>query len=407
MAVVGPMQPYAGGGAVQENFRQMVDHVLTYNPDCPPQLAKRRINTRLRQLQDRRMWGGLLVRGQIVVPAAYTTGTVTATQGSALVTGVATSWPRNDLVNTTLGTAITIVNELQDVYPASMSGIEAGDWLTFDGGDTIGDPTGGTQREFMLVISVGATSFKAIPAKAHAAGETIWKSSLARRQFRIGTTTSFYGIKGVHGPAVTGQYLTLDLVWGHATFGPGSAYQIMKAYVSLEQNLRMVWSVVNNKQGWRLRLNMPQEVVNTYDTWRQTTGFCYMMVDYIPDEIGRFQYELYPAPSMEQGFPYLAYRTVPNLVDDTDTAPPAMPSHVLVNGAIADVLKYNPKSPYYDPGTARDFQMQFEADYAAAALADDSIYMQNLQWAYSRYPFTQHGANYWQSHDVDSVYGYV
>jgi hypothetical protein len=395
MTIIGPIQPMAGGGAVQENFRQMVDHVLTYNPDCPPQLAKRRLNTRLRQLMDRRMWAGLLVRGQIIIPPVYTTGTISVTQGSDLVTGVATVWPTNDLVNTTLSTAITLLNEYQDVTPASMVGIEAGDWLTFD--------AGGANEEYMLVWAVGASSFKAKPAKAHLAAETIAKSSLVRRQFRVGTTTSFYGIIGV--PAAT--TLKLDMAWGHADFGPLSAYQIMRAYVSLEQNLRMVWSVVNNKQGWRLRLNMPQEVLNTYDVWRQTTGFVYMMTDYIPDEIGRFQYELYPTPSMQQAFPYLAYRTVSNLENDEDTPPPAIPSHLLVHGAISDVLRYNPKSPYYDPGVAKEFGLQYEQDVLNAMMSDDSIYMQNLQWAYSRYPFTQHGASYWQSHDVDSVFGYV
>jgi hypothetical protein len=403
MSVVGPIQPYAGAGAVQENFEDMVNHVLTYNPDCPPQLAKRRINTRLREILDKRMWAGLLVRGQIVIPAVYCTGTVNVVQGSDGVEGLLTLWPTNDLVNTTLSQAITITNEYQDVYPTSMVGIEAGDWLTFDQAGT---------PEFMLVISVGVNSFKAKPTATHDAGETITKSSLVRRQFRVGTTTSFYCIKGVYtapsslDPLVNSLYLKLDLVWGHANFLT-SAYQIMKAYVTLEQNLRMVWSIVNNKQGWRLRLNMPQEVLNTYDTWRQTTGFVYMLADFVPDEIGRFQYELYPSPSMEQGFPYIAYRTPPNLTEPEDTPPPAIPSHVLVNGAISDVLKWNPKSPYYDPAVAREFYNQYQEDLAAAMLADDSIYMQNLQWAYSRYPFTQHGANYWQSHDVDSVFGYV
>jgi hypothetical protein len=405
MPIVGPIQPYAGGGAVQENFRGMVDHVLTYNPDCPPQLAERRLNTRLRGILDRRMWAGLLVRGQIVIPGVFTTGSVNVLQGSDSVEGINTSFPFNDLVNTTLAQPITIPNEYQDVFPNSMVGINAGDWITLN--------DQGPQLEFMLVISVGTSSFKAKPTLTHSAGESVTKSSLVRRQFRVGTTTSFYGIIGVFNQASTVlpgnpivPWLKLDLVWSHADFLT-SAYQIMSAYVSLEQNLRMIWSVVNNKQGWRLKLNMPQEVLNTYDAWRQTTGFCYMMADWVPDEIGRFQYELYPSPSMQQGFPYLAYRTVVNLVEDEDTPPPAIPSHVLVAGAIADVLVYNPKSPYYDPSTSRKFETDFERDLQAAMLADDSIYMQNLQWAYSRYPFTQHGANYWQSHDVDSVFGYV
>jgi hypothetical protein len=152
---------------------------------------------------------------------------------------------------------------------------------------------------------------------------------------------------------------------------------------------------------------MPQDVINTYDAWRQTTGWVYMMVDYIPDMIGRFRYELYPTPSMEQGFPYLAYRTVPNLEDDEDTPPPCIPSHVLVHGAIADVLVFNPKSPYYDPGTAKMFLGQYSVDLEQAVMADDSIYMQNLQWAYGKYPFSQMGSAYWQSHDYEGVMGVV
>lgn len=394
MAQTGPTQPFAGGGAVQENFRQMVDHVLSYNPDAPPQLVKRRLNTRLRQIQDRRMWGGLLVRGELSIPAAYTTGTVSVTRGSNVVTGAATAWPVTDDVNTTLSAVISVTGEYQDVTPASMVGISAGDWLLFDGG--------GANQEVVLVISVGTSSFKAKPTLTHAIGTTVTKSSLVRRQFRLGTVRPFYNIRAV----TAAQTLILDLVYGHSS-AAGSAYQICQAYVSLSQNLRMVWSVVNTAQGWRLRLNMPQEVLNTYDTWRQTTGWVYMLNDYIPDEIGRFQYELYPTPSMEQGFPYLAYRTVENMTEDEDTPPPAIPSHMLVHGAIADIMMYNRKSSYYDPQLAQAMQAQYEMDLVNAAMADDSVYMNNLMWAYSRYPFTQHGANYWQSHDVDSVLGYV
>lgn len=390
MTYIGPTQPFVGGGSVQENFRQMVDHTLSYNPDAPPQLVKRRLNTRLRQVQDRRMWGGLLVRGELSIPAAYTTGTVSVTRGVNVVTGTATLWPTNDMVRTTLSTAITSANEYQDVTPTSMSGIGVGDWLLFD------------DKTPELVLSVGSTSFKMKPSSTYPAGVLITKSSLVRRQFRLGTVRPFYNIRGV----TRSQTLLLDLPWGHPS-ATSSAYQICQAYVSLGQNMRMVWSVVNTAQGWRLRLNMPQEVLNTYDTWRQTTGWVYMLNDYVPDEIGRFQYELYPTPSMEQGFPYLAYRTVENMVDDEDTPPPAIPSHMLVHGAIADVMLYNRKSPYYDPAVSMEFNRQFESDYINAAMADDSIYMNNLMWAFSRYPFTQHGAAYWQAHDIDSIYGNI
>ena len=389
MSVVGPIQPYAGGGAVQENLGDMIDHILSFAPDVSPQLIKRRLNTRLRQVLDKRMWAGLLVRGQIVIPGVYSTGSVNVTQGSDIVEGIATAWPVDDLVSTTLSTAITMVGEYQDITPASMVGIEAGDWLTFD--------QAGVNRDYILVISVGPTSFKAVPKKTHSAAETITKSSLVRRQFRVGTTTSFYGIIGVYDDGT--PKVKLDLVWGHADFLT-SAYQIMQAYVSVEQNLRMVWSVVNNKQGWKIRLNMPQETLNEYDVWRQTTGFVYMMADWVPDEIGRFQYELYPTPSMPQGFPYLAYVTPPNLINNEDTPPPAIPSHILVNGTLGDMLMSNPKSPYYNPVAAAKFESQYQEDLQYAMLADDSVYMQNLQWSVSRYPFSNFGADYHRSHDT-------
>jgi hypothetical protein len=340
------------------------------------------------------MWGGLLVRGELSIPAAYTTGSVNVTRRSNEIQGTATFWPYNDLLSTTLSQNITNPNEYQDVSIGSLANIEAGDWLTIN--------SGGPNEDVLLVLSVGSSSFKCKPSIAHNAGETIYKSSLMRRQFRQGTVRPFYNIRGVTGD----QRLLIDLPYGHSS-ATNSAYQICQAYVNLGQNMRMVWSVVNTAQGWRLRLNMPQEVINTYDVWRQTTGWVYMMNDYIPDEIGRFQYELYPTPSMEQGFPYLAYRTVENMVEDEDTPPPAIPSHCLVHGAIADVMMYNRKSPYYDPALAQVMEIKFESDLTNAAMADDSIYMNNLMWAFSKYPFTQHGAAYWQAHDIDSCLGNV
>lgn len=393
MNVTGPIQPMAGGGAVQENFEGMVNHVLWYRPDCPPGLAKKRLNTRLRQIQDQRLWAGLLVRGILSVPGAYSTGSITATRGSDLIVGSGTSWPYDDLVSTTLAADITIVNELQDVTPTSMSGISPGDWLVFDSAGT---------REFILVISVGASTFRAKPTLTHSAGISITKSRFVRRQFRLGTTKPFYTIRGV----THDEKLKLDLAWADSN-QVGVAYTIVLSYVSFEQNYRAILTLVNTAQGWRLRTNMPQEVLNVYDTWRQTTGWVYMLVDYIPDEIGRMQFELYPTPSMEQGFPYLGYRTIPNLEDDEDTPPPCMPSHLLVHGALADVMIYDRKSAYYDPAQAAAFEVKFQQDLQAAIIADDNVYMQNLQWAYSRYPFTQHGASYWQSHDVSMVYGEI
>ena len=119
------------------------------------------------------------------------------------------------------------------------------------------------------------------------------------------------------------------------------------------------------------------------------------------DAIGRIRYELYPAPTQETGIPFLGYRTISDLSEDEDTPPTCVPSHLLVNATIADALLWNPKSPYYDPRSSETFRKEALADLEAAVLADDNIYMQNLQWAFSKYPMMQRGDNYWFDHDYD------
>jgi hypothetical protein len=383
---VTPIQPLTGSFS-QENFRQMIDHLLSFLPECPPQLAKRRLNARLRIAFDRRMWAGLLQRGQILCPAAYTTGTISPVNGSNVVTGSGTSWPVDDKVSTTLSVPITIA-ELQDIIPASMAGIELGDFLLIDGGTA--------SEEVLLVSAVGTTTFQAKPTLTHTAGATITESSFVRRQLRRGMTTAFYSIRAVRSATA----LIIDLPWGFPA-STGSTYQILKIYYAIEPGLRMVFSAVSHQQGWKLTQHLPRAVIDYFDAWRTNVGWSWALADYMPDEIGRQQYEVYPAPSTEQAFPYLAYGTPPDLEADTDYPPPCIPSHALVHGALSDLFLYNRRSNYYDPAAAQKFAVQFEQDLASAALVDDSVLLQNLQWSFSKYPYVQMGANWTQSHDAE------
>jgi hypothetical protein len=346
-------------------------------------------------IQDRRMWGGLLVRGQISTPAIYSTGAIQVVNGSATVTGTGTAWPVSDHVDTTLSDAITDTGILQDITPASMTNINAGDWVLVDGGL-------GTQ-EIILVVSTTATTFRANPSTAHSAGATVTKSSFVRRQFReTSGKGQYYNIMAV----VDDSTLILDLTFGGASL-TSTSYKILQAYWSMEPDLRMIWSIVNHQNGWRIKFNLPAEALNNYDVWRTATGFTTKMVDYVPDEIGRFRYEFYPPPTTAQSFPYLAYRTVRDMIDDEDTPPPGIPSHCIVHGAIADALRWGRRdSDYYDPNTAEKYEQMYERDLNNAMMADDSIYMTNLKWAFDAYEM-KFGADFWQSHDTDSVMGWI
>ena len=385
----GPVQPFTGGMA-QENFGQMVDHVISWNPNIPVQVIKRRINLHLREIQNIRMWAGLMVRGEFYCPKVYKTGTIAATPGSDIIQGTDTLWPHNDAVNTTLSTAITIPNELQDVTPASMSGINAGDWLLFDDGL----PT----EEFVLVHGVTLTTFQARPKLAHSASSIIKRSSLSSLQLRVGFKKNFYTIFGV----TSDQRLKLDHTWSHP-IETASTYQIMRAYVTFPTGLKIVWSIVNITQGWSMKQFLPQDVVQKYDAWRAAQSWPALLVNHTPDSIGRIRYELYPSPTAEQGSPYIAARIIPDLDEEEDCPPTCIPSGILVNHALADALLHDRKSEYYDPGASKEFRNQAQAALIPAIMQDDNIFMQNLEWIISRYNIVSPGADYWQSHDEGAM----
>lgn len=382
---VGPIQPMTGG-LPQENFGQMVDHVLSWNDNIPVHLVKRRINLHLRELQNQRMWAGLMVRGEFRCPAAYRTGTIAATPDADIVQGTNTSWPYNDAVNTTLFADITVPNELQEIIPASMTGIGAGDWLLFN--------EGGVTEEWILVHATKSNSFQSKPRYAHSASETITKSSFSSLQLKVSFKKNYYTVIGI----TSDQRLKLDHPWSHPA-ETSATYQLIRAYVTFPAGLKIVWSIVNITQGWAIKNFLPQDVVQKYDAWRAAQSWPSLLLNFTPDHIGRMRYELYPAPLVEQGLPYLAARIIPDLADEEDTVPPCIPSHVIVNHTLADALLHDRKSVYYDPVASREFRLQAQAALIPAMQQDDNIFMQDLEWLISKYNIVSPGADYWQSHD--------
>lgn len=86
------VQPNGSNPAVnQQTFGQMIGAVSFWNPNAQAQIEVF-INDAVREIYDRRMWYGLLVKGQIVAPNVYSTGQATLTFNSNQVTGTGTGW---------------------------------------------------------------------------------------------------------------------------------------------------------------------------------------------------------------------------------------------------------------------------------------------------------------------------
>jgi len=82
----------AGNVVAQSTFAQMAGEIQRWNPEVDNLLARRWLNNVYRRIVDSRNWYGMLLRGQLTVPAIYTTGTVAVTVGYNTVTGTGTAW---------------------------------------------------------------------------------------------------------------------------------------------------------------------------------------------------------------------------------------------------------------------------------------------------------------------------
>jgi len=406
---IGALQPMTGG-AQQEDFGRMIDHVLLVCPEAPVPLIKRRLNHHKRQLESMRSWAGLMVRGTMYCAGMVVEGKATFTQGSHWVQGVDVTWPYADAVDTTLASPAEHPRELQEVDVADATGIREGDWLWMQDsvpGTTPSDvPPGGggywwMDGEFVLVHAIKDATITIRPRQQHAVGALVYRSSYCHRQMRAPDRHWLYTIIGVD----PNGYIRLDSEWTYAS-SEEVGYQIVQAYVTLPRGLKMLWSAVNPQQGWALKTHMPVELLNRYDTWRTSQGFTFALFDATPDWIGRIRYEVYPTPLTEQSIPYVAARVYPDMRDEEDTPPPCIPSGILVDMTLSDIMMTDRTSKYYDPQAARVFMEQAKTALDAAILDDDNKYMQNLTWDYSRYRYPGMGSSFIQAHDEDGVWGY-
>lgn len=295
-----------------KNFRQMCGEVGFWNPDASPILIETWVNNAYRAVLDRRLWYGLMVRGQIQVPNVYTAGTASFTSGSPVVTGIGTAW---------------------------------------------------------TLAMVGA-------------------------QIRSGFSTGFYNILAVD---VQNQKITLDLPWGNATV-LGAGYTIMQVWVTLGYNIKMILNAVNQRQGYPLRVNISQTEIDRVDTWRTSTGWTTVLANFPQSAGGSPMYELWPAPTYQQVFPFKAYTQTPDMTQDKDFPAAFVRSDIIVRGAIADALLFGgPKARFYDPTVAAQKYKEFMGEIKALEMNDDNLYPKDL--IYDR-EISGMGGAWGQMHDV-------
>lgn len=289
----------------QANFGQVVGRVNGYHSGCSPSVVQNLINNVVRRAYDRRLWYGLMTKGQIISPGFYSAGTITATFNSRSVQGIGTAW----------------------------------------------------------------------------------NGAMIGQQFRQGFTSPIYTIVNVD---IANQVLTLELPWGLPTV-TSIGYFIAQYYYSVP-NIKFFLSVKNLQMMYRMYTNMSQSLLENWDPARLQMVYPRVLATMPPDINGSYQFELWPAPSTKQAFPYLAYVQPPNLTKDEDNFPAFMRSDVFELGAIAEVLRYRPRdNSYYSEAAAIQmadtFTKHFEMELISASNADENLYRQDIVTAAEQFPY--------------------
>jgi hypothetical protein len=371
----------------------MTGHISRARPNVDKTMIRDWLNFRQNQIIDRRpMWAGLAGRGVLSIPAAFTTGQITVTNGSNIATGTSTAWPVADVVNTIITNGIQRPGD-QWFAPASMNNIGPNSILYVD--------SAGTAPEIVTVQQVRGTQALAKFQAPHNAGCTATQSSLAGLQLLISTNNPYYTVLGV----TSTTSLILDNAWGYTTL-TNTGYQIILAYTIFSPDIKELFAVIDPIQPLPLRLHVPQNWLNQNDPIRQNSNSPIWVVDLVPNAQGNMQYELYPPSTVQYSLYFLYYKQWPAMVADGDRPIPFINPAVLIHGALADAFRMKfpvpPKfdDPWYNPQAAEDYEKKFEMGVADLINADNSKAQTDYTWDFGAYGIS--GANWDQGHAIDS-----
>lgn len=377
-----------------DTLATMVARVLQAKPNAQQSEVVRQINARIRQVIDSRIyWSDLVTTRVIGFPAPYATGTVSTTYNSTTVTGSATAWPISDVVNTTSSTAVNDIGYTQ-ITPASMTGIAVDTLLYCD--------SGGSNPETVAVVQVTPTTFWAQFQFTHSASFTMTSSSLAGQQLDVGETYPVFTVMSVQ----TATSLTVDQPFG-ATGISAQPYQIIKMYVTIDPNLKVILDCVDQLVGRQLEIYVPQQTVNLTDPQRaQNNSDPLAVVQRSASPSGTMLYEIWPAPGTSRQLWFLVGLQWPELKMPNDRPPSFIDPNIFVTGAIADSLRIKnirlatDQDPFWNPELAMQYEQMFRIRLQECVNADEAKAQQAFKHEWQNI-LAAGGANYWKQHDPD------
>lgn len=363
----------------------LVGRCRAIRPQAPATVLQDYCNDRIRSVLDQKpQWSGLFEEAILYVPTPYNTGTVDMTQNSTHVSGTLTSWPVNDVVDTTIPAGV-IRTGYQVCTPASMDGITTDSYLYVDAAGT---------PEIVNVIEVRPTSFIAIFNQFHNAGCTVTASSFAGRQLRLGINFPVFTVEAV----VSATELITDLEW-KATSESGVDYVIAGLYYTIAPDIKSLLAVLDQTQGIPpLRVDVPIMEINRIDPQRSATGYPQFLANRGTNANGNIQWELWPRCPTERQLRVFYFKQPAKLVSEGDRIPAFINPTTLFYGMMADAYatKFGPDDPAYNQNLAVMYEKKWQEGLDYMVLADE----EKIQSRYSNMGqyLGYGGSTFWQSH---------
>lgn len=376
----------------QDTLQSLTGRGSRMRPGADVTCWKDWINDRVRQILDRRpYWSGLLKRGVLSLPQAYTTGNVSLTIGSNIVTGTGTNFPVSDVVNTTIPAGVSRPGNIW-FTPSNLTGITLNSTLYVDAAG---------QPEVIAVQQLRGNQVLANFQTPHNPNCTVTQSSLAGQQFLISSNQPYYTVLATG----SSSELILDNAWAYTNIVNGG-YQIFLAYTTFAPDVKELLFVIDPIQPLPLRLHVPQKWVNANDPIRQNSNSPVWICDLGPNACGNQLFEIYPPSLVPYQLYYGYYQQWPDMVNPGDRPPYFINPTVILHGALADAFRMKfpqpPKfdDPWYNPKAADDYEAKFERGVADLTNADNSKAQRDYEWDFDA--FGQSGSNFDQSHAISS-----
>ena len=229
---------------------------------------------------------------------------------------------------------------------------------------------------------------------------TVWDISMVGRQIKaknfIFTITDVTAVNS----------LTIDRIWPQATIAD-APYTILQAYLTVPNDFRMFYTVIDPRNNWRIWTNYTSRDINNYDPARMSTGNpCILAAVFWSSEdfaTSRPMYELWPHQTVKSGYPYVYYKAPPDF-DETHDLPYNVHDHMLKKGALADLCKWpgTPEhpNPMFNLNLAMVYEKEWQAELDELERNDQEIYMTTLWYHHTDMPYAPLDARFYQTHAV-------